>query len=55
MNVYGLIILAALLLEFGLRVAADVLNLRALDPKLPPEFQGVHDAEIGRASCRERV
>jgi len=45
MNVYGLTVLAALLLEFGLRVAADVLNLRALDPKLPPEFQGVYDAD----------
>jgi len=45
MNAYGLIVLAALLLELGLRVTADVLNLRALDPRLPPEFQGVYDAD----------
>ncbi|HYV57516.1 MAG TPA: M48 family metallopeptidase, partial [Candidatus Nitrosopolaris sp.] len=45
MNVYGLIVLAALLLEFALRVTADVLNLRALDPALPAEFQGIYDAD----------
>jgi len=50
MNVYGLIILAALLLAFGLRVAADLLNLGALDPALPVEFRGVYDADRYRRS-----
>jgi len=50
MNVYGLIILAALLLAFGLRVAADLLNLGALDPALPAEFRGVYDADRYRRS-----
>src|SRR5262249_34414845 len=45
MNAYGLIILAALLLEFALGVTADLLNLGALDPVLPAEFRGVYDAD----------
>ncbi len=50
MNVYGLIILATLLLDYTLNLIADVLNLRALRPELPPEFEGVYDAEAYRQS-----
>ena len=37
--------MTALLVGFVLETAADRLNLRALDPKLPEEFAGVYDAE----------
>jgi STE24 endopeptidase len=50
MNVYGVIILATLLLDHGLNLLADVLNLRALRPELPTAFQGVYDAETYRKS-----
>jgi STE24 endopeptidase len=45
MNIYGLIILAALLADYILGMVADWLNLRALDPELPAEFAGVYDPE----------
>lgn len=45
MNIYGLIILIALLANFVLALIADWLNLRALDPQLPNEFAGVYDTE----------
>ncbi|HZP42749.1 MAG TPA: M48 family metallopeptidase [Candidatus Binatia bacterium] len=43
MNVYGAIVLAALLGKFALDATADVLNLRALRPEAPPEFRDVYD------------
>jgi STE24 endopeptidase len=39
------LILAALVVEHAVRVTGDLLNLRALDPVLPPEFRDVYDAE----------
>ncbi len=45
MNVYAVIILTALLVEFLLSRVADVLNLRELSGKLPKEFEGFFDAE----------
>ena len=45
MNAYGLVILAALLVQNGLSLLADVLNLRALRPELPAEFRDVYDGE----------
>jgi STE24 endopeptidase len=45
MNAYGAIVLAALVAKFALDVAADLLNLRALRPELPAEFQDVYDPE----------
>jgi STE24 endopeptidase len=50
MNVYAVIILATLLLHYALNLLADGLNLRALRPELPVEFQGVYDAEDYRKS-----
>jgi STE24 endopeptidase len=44
-NGYALLILAAIALQSGLSLAADLLNLRALRPELPPEFRDVYDAE----------
>ena len=45
MNIYLLIILSALIGEFFLRTLVRVLNLKALDPGLPNEFQGYYDEE----------
>jgi STE24 endopeptidase len=50
MNVYALLVLAAILLQNALSVAADLLNLRALSPELPPGFEDVYDAERYRRS-----
>jgi STE24 endopeptidase len=45
MNVWGAAVLAGLLLQLGLDLAAEALNVRALDPEVPPEFRGVYDPE----------
>jgi STE24 endopeptidase len=50
MNVYAIIILATLLLDYGLNLLADVLNLCALHSELPTAFQGIYDAEAYRKS-----
>lgn len=50
MNPYAAAILAALLLEYASNLAADLLNLRALDPELPEEMRGLHDADSYRRS-----
>ncbi|MFC1553463.1 M48 family metallopeptidase [candidate division KSB1 bacterium] len=43
MNIYLIIILTALILDFVLSIITDVLNLKALSDKLPAEFEGVYD------------
>jgi STE24 endopeptidase len=43
-NVYAIVILAALFIEYALSVVSAVLTVRSLDPALPPEFHGVFDA-----------
>ena len=50
MNVYAIIILATLLVDFSLNVVADMLNLRTLRPELPAAFQDVYDADAYRKS-----
>jgi STE24 endopeptidase len=45
MNIYLIIILAALILEFVLRSIVRYLNLKALKTKLPDEFKGFYDEE----------
>jgi STE24 endopeptidase len=50
MNPFALIVLVALVLEYVLQVVADVLNMRALEPELPPEFDGAYDQETYRRS-----
>jgi STE24 endopeptidase len=49
-NVYALLILAAILLQNALSLVADLLNLKALRPELPAGFEGVYDAERYRRS-----
>src|SRR5688572_18015798 len=44
MNAYALAILAAILVQNGLELAADLLNLRSLRPELPRGFESVYDA-----------
>ena len=50
MNVYAVVILAALLVQYGLEVAARLLNLRALRPELPAEFEDTYDPQEYRRS-----
>ncbi|MFY9270003.1 MAG: M48 family metallopeptidase [Candidatus Manganitrophaceae bacterium] len=50
MNLYGIIILVALLLDNLLDLVADFLNLTAMRSDLPEEFTGVYDAESYRKS-----
>lgn len=50
MNVFSLIILGALLLEYALSLVANVLNLRALKPQAPLELEGIYNPEEYRKS-----
>lgn len=50
MNVYTVIILSALILDFVLNIAADLLNLKTLSGELPEEFKSVYDSEDYRRS-----
>jgi len=45
MNIIGIIILAAILIEFLLEIVSNLLNLKALSPKLPDEFEEVYDEQ----------
>lgn len=50
MNIYFVIILTALLLEFLLELIADLLNLKTLSANLPNEFDGIYDADTYKKS-----
>ena len=50
MNVFSVIILVALVLEFFLELAANLLNLKALKLELPPALEGIYKAEDYRKS-----
>lgn len=50
MNIFGIIILATLLVDYLLNLVADYYNLQALKPELPEEFEGVYDEETYRRS-----
>ena len=45
MNVFGVIILATVLGKFFLDMIARWLNIRALDPQVPPQFRDLYDPE----------
>lgn len=45
MNIFAVIILATLLIDFGLNLVADFYNLKSLDKGLPDEFSDVYDEE----------
>ncbi len=55
MNIYQIIIVAALLTETLVSLIADMLNLRNLSPDLPAEFQGTYDSEDYRRSQQYTV
>ncbi|HEY6192853.1 MAG TPA: M48 family metallopeptidase [Bacteroidota bacterium] len=48
MNLYPFVILGALLLEYGMNLLADILNLGTLAGKLPEEFTGMFTPEAYR-------
>ena len=50
MNTFAIIILVALVLEFSLELAGNLLNLKALKLELPPVLQGIHKPEDYRKS-----
>lgn len=45
MNIFAIIILATLLIDFILNLVTDSLNLKALKKELPSEFSDVYDAD----------
>ncbi len=49
-NAFAIFILVALLFEFVLNRAADLLNLSALRPEVPDEFSDLYDADTYRRS-----
>jgi STE24 endopeptidase len=44
-NIYFIIILATLIINYAVRLVANILNLRSLKPELPDEFSDVFDEE----------
>ena len=45
MNAFFVFILAALILEYGLGLVTNLLNLRALRPEAPPGLEGIYEPE----------
>ncbi|PKD43803.1 M48 family metallopeptidase [Rhodohalobacter barkolensis] len=45
MNIFTIIILAAILIDYMLGITSNLLNLKALDKSLPDEFEDVYDEE----------
>ncbi|MBN2732470.1 MAG: M48 family metallopeptidase [Balneolaceae bacterium] len=45
MNIFSIIILVTLAVDFILNLVADIYNIKSLDTKLPEEFEGVYDEE----------
>lgn len=50
MNLYAVIILVTLLVDYGLDIVTNLLNLRALREDLPRQFRDVYDREKYRKS-----
>ncbi len=50
MNIYAVIILAAIIIDFLLGLIADTLNIRNMSPNLPAEFKDTFDQEKYRKS-----
>jgi STE24 endopeptidase len=50
MNIFAVIILSTILLEFILNLVSDLLNLRSLKPEVPQEFADIIDADRYRKS-----
>ncbi|HEX6983208.1 MAG TPA: M48 family metallopeptidase [Balneolaceae bacterium] len=52
MNIFSIIILATLLVDYTLNLIADFYNMKSLDKGLPNEFSGVYDEETYEKSQR---
>ena len=52
MNIFSIIILAAIAIDFVLDVVSNRLNLKSLNPQLPDEFKGVYDEDTYAKSQR---
>jgi STE24 endopeptidase len=50
MNTLTFVIVAGVLLAFGVNRVADILNLRRLRAEVPPDFEGVYDPQTYRRS-----
>ncbi len=50
MNIFSIIILATLAVDFILNLVADLYNIKSLDKSLPGEFQGVYDEDTYQKS-----
>jgi STE24 endopeptidase len=50
MNVFAVVIFLTIILGYVLDLISNLLNLRALDPGLPAEFDGVYDRDKYRTS-----
>ncbi len=50
MNIYAIIILATIILDYVIDLITDLLNLKSLSGELPQEFEGYYDAEKYRKS-----
>jgi len=50
MNIFSIVILVALGVDFILNLIADLKNIQSLDTELPDEFEGVYDEETYRKS-----
>ena len=50
MNIFSIIVLVALALNFILELVANLLNLNALKPELPPKLEGIYEAKDYRKS-----
>ena len=50
MNIYMLVILVTLTVDFVLKLVTEILNLTALNETLPGEFTGVYDADTYKRS-----
>ncbi len=45
MNIYAIVILSALFIDYLIGLITNIKNLKSLSPELPAEFEGVYDAE----------
>jgi STE24 endopeptidase len=50
MNLFAIIVLAAMLIDFTLNLTADLLNLKRLDPSLPAAFKGWYSPDAYQRS-----
>ena len=50
MNIYAVIILVALLVDFILKLSGNLLNLKALTLDVPPDLVGIYKPEEYRKS-----